>query len=811
MNSHYFARRPGLKAAIALLSFTYSLPIFAQASIDAVLEEVTITAQKRTERLSDVTVSASVVAADTLSNANAGDIADLNNLVPSVNFNATINGRVPIGVRGISSNANEATVGLASGVAVMIDGVPVPSDSFAGNQLEDVKSVEVLKGPQITLGGRTASAGVINIVTRGPSDVFTGTGSITATNDNEYRVNGFIAGPISDAMQYSLSAYDSSREYPIINLRTGKNTDQKNFGVRGKLLFKAGDVLDITVSAGYQESESRGFNFVYEYLTPGSQLFIGAGPNFGPVASPGPPFTGQAVLLPGITPGWGNRHYSSPVDDAGQKNQDSDISLVLNYQIGDLTLGSTTAYQRETSKQIQDLFAVDQYAFTLLTGGGLPFDNRQRLNLTSSQLSEELKLVSPTDRDFSYVVGLFYSDAKVDLQHKRGLVPALTNYTVTPDTKTYDIYGRSTWKFLPTTSLVTGLRYNMDKLNYVFDQIDYQIDPFPVFPSAGAHYSSGSDTSSALVGDLSLQQHFSDDVMGYVTFARGYAPRVYNTSLGIASNAEQQPVGQMHINHFEIGSKGTYLNRRLRVNASLFDTVYNNYQLQSYSAIAGAISPPLILSSVGKAETRGAELDVQIAASDSLVLNASLALIDAKFKDYKNAPCWGGVEQPSGPAGTPAENWNQTGVPISQQRLVDPSCYLDTGTGQFIQDVSGKTMPNSPKVKGTLGFEKDWALAGGGIRFNFGGSYSYRSKAQMLPDQNPQAIQDAFGLINAHIGVASATDSWSVNVFGNNLTNHHYAGDVEDFWTGPWGSNAVIMQPARDSYRYYGVKLSARF
>ena len=140
----------------------------------APLEEIVITAQKRTEKLSDVPVSASVLSADALSRVNAGDITDLNNLVPSVDLIGTFNGRVPIGIRGISSNANEATVGLASGVAIMIDGVPVPSDSQAANQLEDVKNVEVLKGPQATLGGRTAAAGIINIVTRTPSDHLTG-------------------------------------------------------------------------------------------------------------------------------------------------------------------------------------------------------------------------------------------------------------------------------------------------------------------------------------------------------------------------------------------------------------------------------------------------------------------------------------------------------------------------------------------------------------------------------------------------------------------------------------------------------------
>src|SRR5262245_42521164 len=130
-----------------LLSCSASAPLVAAAQTQnaepansGTIEEIVITAQKRVERLADVPVAASVLSPDILSAANAGDIADLNNLVPSVNLNATVNGRVPLGIRGISSNANQATVGLASGVAIMRDGVPIPSDMFAGNQMEDIKS-----------------------------------------------------------------------------------------------------------------------------------------------------------------------------------------------------------------------------------------------------------------------------------------------------------------------------------------------------------------------------------------------------------------------------------------------------------------------------------------------------------------------------------------------------------------------------------------------------------------------------------------------------------------------------------------------
>src|SRR5580693_1943471 len=181
------------------------------------LEEVVITAQKRTENVEDIPVSASVISPQALAAADVADLSDLNKLVPSVQLNGTINGRVPTGVRGISSVSNEQTVGISSGVAITIDGVPVPSDSFAGNNVAGIQNIEVLLGPQSTLGGRTAASGLINLTTRGPTDTLQGFASVTGTTDKEWRGEAFISGPLSDRIDGSLSVYKSTTPYPVTN------------------------------------------------------------------------------------------------------------------------------------------------------------------------------------------------------------------------------------------------------------------------------------------------------------------------------------------------------------------------------------------------------------------------------------------------------------------------------------------------------------------------------------------------------------------------------------------------------------------
>ncbi len=258
----------------ALLPGGGALAQTAAAGGEAELTEIVITAEKHPERLADVPVSAAVVSSQSLAATDSSDISDLNKLVPSVNLNGTFNGRVPMGIRGVSSVSNEGTVGLSSGVAILIDGVPVPSDSLAGNELDDAQSVEVLKGPQATLGGRTAASGVINIVTRGPTDTFTGDVSGTATTDHEYKVNGFLAGPIAPGLDFSLSGYDNDTRYPIYNTQLDRWSTQKVVGTRAKLLFKPSDDLDITLTGHYNRMTSDGFNLVYTYITPGTTLLV---------------------------------------------------------------------------------------------------------------------------------------------------------------------------------------------------------------------------------------------------------------------------------------------------------------------------------------------------------------------------------------------------------------------------------------------------------------------------------------------------------------------------------------------------------
>jgi iron complex outermembrane receptor protein len=496
------------------------------------------------------------------------------------------------------------------------------------------------------------------------------------------------------------------------------------------------------------------------------------------------------VLLPGIKPSFNNLKYSSPID-VYSNVKDTDYSLDVQYHIGDLTLGSTTAYQHEVQTNVQDLFAVDNFFWNLLSGapgsGAPPFYNIQTQQLDSKQVSEELKLASPTDRPFSYLVGLFYSNNKVDLTVTRDLLPALDNWQVKPETKSTALYGRTTWKFTPSNALVTGLRYNNDKVSYTYDQAAYdaKFNPPPAQPVLYFGLSAvDSHSETTMVGDVGLQHFYSSDVMTYVTYSRGYAPAVFNLAEPLTPAKPLVSLAKKtDIDSFEIGSKGSYLDKRLTLNAALFFTKYKDFQVQAVVP-NGSINPPSTLVNAG-AETKGLEVDLAFAATRNLRLNLNAAYIKAVLKDFRNAPCYS-PEAPLAPNTFPS--------------------YCPTGS----QDVSGKPMPNAPKFKYTAGLEQRIPVGANDVVL--GANFSYRDSAQMLANQNPDAIMPSVGILNLSAGLNLNGGKTSITVFANNVTDKVYYTDLEDFWSGPWGgTSAVVGQPARDAKRYFGVRLNTSF
>src|SRR5271154_3329260 len=227
-------------SAAAYLGFP--LPVFAEDSSQ--LQEIVVTAEKRAENVQQVPIAVTVVSADDFTKANLSSFASLAAFSPSLTVTA---GDQPANsaviIRGVGTFA--FSIAAEPSVLVVIDDVAVGYQAQAFTDLVDIDRVEVLNGPQSTLFGKSASAGLVNVTTKAPTNTFTYFGDVKATTDDEQRATMSLSGPLSDTVSFRLSAAARYWGGNVHNAASGgKIDDDRSGSVRGKIQWKPNDNLD---------------------------------------------------------------------------------------------------------------------------------------------------------------------------------------------------------------------------------------------------------------------------------------------------------------------------------------------------------------------------------------------------------------------------------------------------------------------------------------------------------------------------------------------------------------------------------------
>jgi iron complex outermembrane recepter protein len=212
------------------------------------LQEVIVTGTKRAENIQSVPSSVFVATAISMERANIRDFDDLVKIAPSLTITKTSQpANNSINIRGIGTYAY--SIATESSVAVVVDDIPQAFQAEAFSSFVDVKQVEVLRGPQNTLFGKSASAGVVNITTEAPSATYTGRAELMHTFDDESRYQGTVSGPIVDSLKFRLSVNHSEYQGNVYDLSTGTWLNgEQDTTVRGKLLWEPGDSWRVTFS-----------------------------------------------------------------------------------------------------------------------------------------------------------------------------------------------------------------------------------------------------------------------------------------------------------------------------------------------------------------------------------------------------------------------------------------------------------------------------------------------------------------------------------------------------------------------------------
>jgi iron complex outermembrane receptor protein len=765
----------------------------------AVVEEIIVTAGKRPERVQDVPQSVLVMTAASMERANVRDFDDIVKIAPSVTITKTSQpANNSINIRGIGTYAY--SIATESSVAVVIDDVPQAFQAAAFAALVDVQRVEILRGPQNTLFGKAASAGVVSITTQPVTDTMTARADALVTDDHEVRVQATVSGPITDTLKFRLATNYSDYRGNVFNLTTGDWLNgQSDTTLRGKLVWEPSADWTVTLSPYITRTLAS--------CCAGAQYFISPG------VTAGRNNVSQSVVLNGITPGPDNRRTRMDVNARGNA-LDYGTGLKISRQVAGFTLDSISSYDRYDLYDRQDTDSTDidfsQFAPTAPHGGSA---NGGYFKINS--ITQELRLTSPAEGRLTYVGGLFYSETNSERYFVRGSntlgaynglasLPttngsAYSAYLSRAEAVNYAVFGQGSFKVTEDLDVLAGLRVNKEKIRYTFADLGNRVTygspecstASPTLPIETCN----SDTS--VTGRVGLRYRFSPTVMGFATYSRGYKGLAYDltstltTRTPIATGplrgvptadavAAHQPVPPETVDSYEAGLKTSFFGRRLTWNVTAFNMIFEGFQAQSRDLITNQN----ILNSIGKVTSRGVETELAAVVGEHLTLSGSGAYNKATMKDFPNASCFG-------------------------QQTVAQGCVGG------LQDLSGKPLFNAPRWNVNLSGQYEVPVSGGQLHAFVQAGARWQSKVVFNLLQDPDSIQASYGVVNVAAGVRG--DNWKASLFINNLFDKSYA--LTKGRDAQWNisqtanpiTNAITWKPARDSSRYGGVRLSVTY
>jgi iron complex outermembrane receptor protein len=732
------------------------------SAAEASPDEIVVTANRRPERLQTVATSITAVTSETLANSGFQNFGDLQYLAPSLTLNPAAVGGFQI--RGVGSQAVDP--GLEKAVSTVVDDVVqgVPRDpgfyTFA-----DIERVEVLRGPQGTLFGKNASAGVVSIITRRPSLGKTEIlGHYRYGTGNEVHVDNTLNAPLGDDVAMRLTGVFQGRDGWLHNVLTGGKSDgYQDYGVRAKLLWRPADAFDVYLTGEVQKHRDGGENVIYTIRQ--NAPFTGA-PNIQDL--------GAILAAYNIRPSPDNESYAvnaTPFNVADSRG----LTGTLTYATGNTTLTSVTAYKRVTS------------------GGGIDtdqspvdFNDLQQVYIQGRQLTQELRLSSSFATWLDSVTGLYFYDLRTHSQERLGGrfnrdVPANTLYNTTGGVNDYDLlsrsyaaFGQGNAHFTSTLTGTIGLRYTHDYVRSGFFLTrDAQYNLLPLSSVAPGGYQSAD--ANNLSGRVSLQYQPTGRLMFYGLVARGYKGPAVGTSGGIVS-----PVGPETVMNYEIGTKAELFNRALTVNVSAFTQKFKNFQATTISFLPSGVYAFRLANAKGM-RSDGAEAELRLRVMSGLSLNASVAYVPSKFTDFQGG-CYAG--QPLLPA--PGRG-----------------CYVLPGSTLRVYDISGQPTPFAPWTTGNAGLDFLHALSPRLMLFS-NAEYSFRTSFVSTAG-NAATTVSGYGLLNGNIGVGPGDGRWRIGLFTRNLLDKKFPARILTIGNAPAG--LLAQQTAADARRAVGLSV----
>lgn len=788
-----------LALAIASSLFVSNALAQQESSARASLEEIVVTARRTEESLQSTPVAVTALSAETIELAQIVDLADLQRSVPNMTISTgapASPGFANISMRGqLNGNANSAS---DPAIGTYVDGVYIARMAGTLLDMEDLERVEVLRGPQGTLFGRSTIGGAINVITQKPHNEFEGrlTGELGNYDHRSFR--GMMNIPLKeDVLAARLTYKFTERDGYGRNRLLGQdlNDMQDNHFVRAQLRYSdPSDIWDLVLSADYNKFKT------------GGQIMAFAGVN------PRAPFAG----IPGMVDLLRSYIQTSSTfyDNYGQQLTETwpdwypheameqyGASATLNVDFGGFQLESITSYRELDTFGSNDL---DGVPVNLLYS---------KTDYTQDQVSQEFKFSGDVGESFGWVGGVYYFKEQGD---ESSISRAFGLFGTPPSRNLGDIestskaiYGQVYYKFTEDLRLVAGYRKTWDERIAVIKNVNPFL-PVPVCVAPPAQRDDGvtCETTRKVKFDypawlVGIDYQLTDDIFIYANTSRASMSGGWNLRFGASPAFEPEENTAV-----EIGIKADWLDSRLRTNLAIFQSRGKDTQRVVNTVVDLGFGPQTtaFVRNAGDTEITGGELEITALPWDGMTLTAAVGYLEGKYKSGTFTE-FQRVNAPTTMVGcTPAPGAGVGTIPATAA-----DCLVDR---------SGETLPTLPEWTFSLGATQIIPTELGELTLH--ADYSYIAKQEFSPStaasQQPAGVQasyaeakvlntlDSRAIVNAKINLDVVNTGFSVSLWGRNIADEKYVTRAQDFYVGLGLATNFVGDP-----RTYGMTVNYRF
>ncbi|MDX9873750.1 MAG: TonB-dependent receptor [Spongiibacteraceae bacterium] len=726
-----------LAAAVAALAVPTS-ELLAQA-----LEEVVVTAQFREERLQTTPIAISALTGDQLEAMSLTNVTQVSASAPNVTLrqgSASFGKTLQTSIRGIGHYDNQLSI--EPGVAIYIDDVYHGLVYGSTFDLLDLERIEILRGPQGTLFGKNAIGGAIRLISKAPQGDDSGYIAATTGSFDRLDINaGFDIALVPEKLFMRASFLSKERDgyvdvldFACVNpgmagnlqpVKPARRAGGCKIGELGDENLQAGrvafrwlpnDDLDITVTGDYSKDDSAAPAQKLIWIDSTSVPAQNWNQN---VAIPtfGVPYDDRFII---------DNHYKTYAN--GVNDLPGGFDTILTSVFENWGLNATVKWRLNEKLELTSItgyreskggYGVDQ------DGSPLPV-KATSAHFNHEQFTQELRLSgSALNERLDWTVGAYYLESDSLGRDANDFTTSNLSF-ITYDPASLEnrsVFAHGVYRFTDRLSVTAGLRYTEEDKDYQFfrQRTNGQM-MFPVTPVDVSY--------DEITPRLSVEYQFNDDLMVYASYTEGFRSGGFNPRP--TTERHVTGFGPETVQSYEIGTKSEWFERRLRANAAIFYSEYDDLQMNA--AGEDPLNPgfPIFTwQNVGKAVIQGVELELLASPIDNLTLNASVGWLDYENKDLGAA---------EGAAGGPTlDSWPM----------------------------------HTPEWKGAVGIQYEFNLGDMGT-LTMRGDARYQSKIYNDAANNEAIAIDPYTIVDARITWASLDDKWTVSLFGTNLTDREY-------------------------------------